>query len=229
MNLNDLHRRLLRDVLEIGNALPFVITGGYAVQAHGLVDRLSHDIDVATESFRPMEEIASVLVSGLIERGWRVQIIGVEPVSARFMVTDPELEEDCEVDILKEAFNQPPDETPYGPVLGLDDVIGTKMRALANRGYPRDLIDIHAAAHIRSVFELESLGHLHEWDEFSLEDLVARLEGSAYIEDEDFAGYGLTAGETEKLRSWAQAWADDISRRLYTENLVEESDGDEQL
>jgi hypothetical protein len=35
MNLNDLHRRLLQDVLEIGNAFPLVITGGYAVQAHG--------------------------------------------------------------------------------------------------------------------------------------------------------------------------------------------------
>jgi hypothetical protein len=38
MNLNGLHRRLLQDVLEIGNDLPFVITGGYAVQAHGIVD-----------------------------------------------------------------------------------------------------------------------------------------------------------------------------------------------
>jgi hypothetical protein len=28
MNLNALHRRLLQDVLEIGNAFPFVITGG---------------------------------------------------------------------------------------------------------------------------------------------------------------------------------------------------------
>jgi hypothetical protein len=27
MNLNDLHRRLLQDVLEIGNAFPLVITG----------------------------------------------------------------------------------------------------------------------------------------------------------------------------------------------------------
>jgi hypothetical protein len=27
MNLNALHRRLLQDVLEIGNAFPFVITG----------------------------------------------------------------------------------------------------------------------------------------------------------------------------------------------------------
>jgi hypothetical protein len=39
MNLTALHRRLLQDVLEIGNAFPPVITGGYAVQAHGLVDR----------------------------------------------------------------------------------------------------------------------------------------------------------------------------------------------
>jgi hypothetical protein len=58
MNLNALHRRLLQDVLEIGNAFPFVITGGYAVQAHGLVDRLSRDIDVATNSSVPMASLA---------------------------------------------------------------------------------------------------------------------------------------------------------------------------
>src|ERR1700733_12357441 len=50
MNLNDLHRRLLQDVLEIGNTFPLVITGGYAVQAHRIVDRFSRDIDMATES-----------------------------------------------------------------------------------------------------------------------------------------------------------------------------------
>jgi hypothetical protein len=46
MNVNALHRRLMQDVLEIGNSLPLVITGGYAVQAHQLVDRLSRDIDL---------------------------------------------------------------------------------------------------------------------------------------------------------------------------------------
>ena len=34
MNLNALHRRLMQDILEVGNNLPLVITGGYAVQAH---------------------------------------------------------------------------------------------------------------------------------------------------------------------------------------------------
>jgi hypothetical protein len=150
MNLNALHRRLLRDVLEIGNAFPFVITGGYAVQAHGLVDRLSRDIDVATNSSIPMTSLAERLVSGLVERGWQVQVIGVDPVSARFMATDPGTGEECEVDILKEGFNRPPEATPYGPVLALDDVIGTKVRALADRGYPRDLVSTFMP-HPRSV------------------------------------------------------------------------------
>lgn len=117
MNLNALHKRLLQDVLEIGNAFPFVITGGYAVQAHGLVDRLSRDIDVATNGPVPMSSLADNLVAALTERGWQVRVIGVDPISARFMVTDLGTGEDCEVDILKEGFNLPPQATPYGPVL----------------------------------------------------------------------------------------------------------------
>ncbi len=70
MNLSDLHRRLLSDVLSIGSPYPLVITGGYAVQAHGLVDRLSQDLDLATENPAPMMEIARTLTLGLTERGW---------------------------------------------------------------------------------------------------------------------------------------------------------------
>jgi hypothetical protein len=83
MNLNALHRRLLQDVLEIGNAFPLVITGGYAVQAHRIVDRFSRDIDMATDSAARMEAIVAVVVEGLTGRGWRVEIIGVDPHGAR--------------------------------------------------------------------------------------------------------------------------------------------------
>ena len=86
------------------------------------------------------------------------------------MVTDPALVgQSCELDILKEAFDPPPDTTPYGPALPLDAVVGTKVRALASRGLPRDLIDIHAASWIRSNAELEALGQRYARDdEFSL-------------------------------------------------------------
>ena len=219
MNMNDLHRRLLQDVLEVGNDLPLVLTGGYAVQAHGIVDRLSRDIDVATNSPLPMEILAARLVNGLTEHGWQVRVIGVEPVSARFIVTDPELGQDCEVDILKEGFTWPPVYTPYGPVLAMDEVIGTKVRALADRGYARDLVDIHAASRLRSQGELESLGRRLAWDDFSLEGLAVRLSSVQWRADEEFAAYGLTETEITELKRWAQAWADDINRRIYRDTV----------
>jgi hypothetical protein len=48
-------------------------------------------------------------------------------------------------------------------------VIGTKVRALADRGTVRDLIDVQAASRDRSTAELESLGRRRAHDEFSLE------------------------------------------------------------
>jgi hypothetical protein len=130
--------------------------------------------------------------------------------------------EDCEVDILKEGFNRPPESSPYGPVLALDDVIGTKVRALADRGYPRDLVDIHAASRIRSQGELEHLGRRCAWDEFSLEGLATRLNSVQWRADEEFSAYGLSGDAIADLRSWAQAWAEDINRRLHYETYVDD-------
>ncbi|WCD91266.1 hypothetical protein KPP03845_200227 (plasmid) [Streptomyces xanthophaeus] len=215
MNLTDLHRRLLSAVIDIGTPYPLVITGGYAVQAHGLVDRLSQDLDVATENPAPMPEIVASLELGLNARGWRVRVIDVDTLSARMMVTDPDTDEDCEVDVLKEHFWTPPAQTEYGPVLAFDSVIGTKVRALADRGAVRDLIDVHAASAHRDTGELERLGERHGRGEFRLEDLRDRLVGADWADDEEFTAYGLTEAETAELRAWAQRWASDLDQRLY--------------
>jgi hypothetical protein len=73
--------------------------------------------------------------------------------------------------------------------------------------------------------ELEALGRRHAWeDEFSLEDLKFRLDGTDWYDDQAFAEYGLTAQEINSLRCWAQAWSDDINRRLYAETYVDDED-----
>lgn len=216
MNLSDLHRRLLADVLAIGTPYPLVLTGGYAVQAHGLVDRLSQDLDVATENPAAMEDIATALQQGLTERGWRSILISVDPISARLLVTDPAGGDGCEVDILKENFWAEPDQTEHGPVLALEDVIGTKVRALADRGAARDLVDVHAAARHRTNTDLEALGTRHGRDEFHLDDLRDRLVGADWYDDEEFAAYGLTSAVITDLRGWAICWASDLDQRLHS-------------
>ncbi|MFC8008151.1 nucleotidyl transferase AbiEii/AbiGii toxin family protein [Streptomyces olivaceus] len=218
MKLTPLHERLLADILDIGSPYPLVLTGGYAVQAHGLVERFSRDLDVATENPAPMQEIVASLTAGLGARGWRTTHVQTDPLSGRFLVTDPNTGEECEVDVLKEAFWAPPAQTPYGPVLSLDDVIGTKVRALADRGTVRDLIDVQAASRHRSTADLESLGRRRAHDEFSLEDLRDRLIGADWYEDEDYTAYGLTSRQIEELKAWALEWAEDLGARIHDEN-----------
>ncbi|MGW1410314.1 nucleotidyl transferase AbiEii/AbiGii toxin family protein [Streptomyces sp. NPDC002403] len=214
MNLTGLHHRLLADVLAVGGAYPLALTGGYAVQAHGLVDRLSQDLDVATENPDPMEDIATVVRTGLERRGWHVEALETDPLSARLIVTDPASREECEVDILKEALWRPPVHTEHGLVLSLEDVVGTKVRALADRGLARDLIDVRAAANRWSHVGLEELGRRHARDSFNLSELQARLGGAEWIDDTEFAAYGLDEQAITGLRQWAQAWGDDIGERL---------------
>ncbi|MFE7809395.1 nucleotidyl transferase AbiEii/AbiGii toxin family protein [Streptomyces sp. NPDC057430] len=214
MNLTELHRRLLADVLAVGDVYPLVLTGGYAVQAHGLVDRLSKDLDVATENPEPMEKIATAVRVGLEQRGWQVRALETDPLSARLIVTDTSTGEECEVDVLKEALWRPPVKTQHGLVLSLEDVVGTKVRALADRGLARDLIDVRAATDRWSHIELEELGRRHARDSFDLSDLQARLAGADWIDDTEFAAYGLDDQQTIELRRWAQEWADDIAERL---------------
>lgn len=60
----ELHTRLLADVIALGSPYPLVLTGGYAVRAHRLVNRPSQDLDVATENPAPMADIAATLRAG---------------------------------------------------------------------------------------------------------------------------------------------------------------------
>ncbi len=107
-------------------------------------------------------------------------------------------------------------------MLSLDDVIGTKVRALADRGAVRDLIDVHAATRHRTTADLESLGRRHARFEFSLHDLRDRLAGAEWWDDQDFADYGLTDDQIAILRSWALEWVTDLNTRLHSDDHFED-------
>lgn len=171
------------------------------MRAHRLVNRPSQDLDVATENPAPMTDIAATLRAGLEARGWKVHALETAPLSARFTVTDPATGQECEVDILKEIFWRPVAQSPYGPVLAEEDVIGTKVRALADRGAPRDLIDVFAASRRWTNAELEEFGRRHARGRFEREDLQSNLTGAEWTDDEAFGAYGLDDATITALRT----------------------------
>jgi hypothetical protein len=59
--------------------LRFVLAGGYAIQAHDLVSRVSQDLDLATNTAAGMDEIVQALAAGLRDSGWGISITEIAP------------------------------------------------------------------------------------------------------------------------------------------------------
>ncbi|MFF6781088.1 hypothetical protein [Streptomyces sp. NPDC012510] len=216
---------LLDDVLSLGSPYALALTGDHAAQAHGLVEARppARDLELATEHAAAMEQIAATVRVGLAERGWLVHAVETTPLSARLLVTDPTTAEERTVDLLKETLWHPPVRTPLGLTLSLEDVVGTKVRAMADRGAARDLIAVHAATAHWTIAELEELARRHTTAtsaDFDLTDLQSRLEGTEWLDDREFTRHGLDAEAILELRRWAQTWADDIAERLLEEEAL---------
>lgn len=211
---NAVRERLQGDLLAVGAPYALVLAGGDAVRAHGLVERFSRGVDLATEHPAGMAEIVDGVRAGLEERGWAAGAGEVDPLAGRMLVRDSASGEEYSVDLRKEVLWRPPVMTRSGPTLSLEDLIGTKVRALADRGLHRDLVDVHAAGDRWSRPELEELGRRHAPDTFDLTELQARLTGTDWLDDTEFRALGLDAPAVAELRRWAQEWADDIAERL---------------
>jgi hypothetical protein len=212
--MSDPHERLPADLLAVGAPYGLLLAGGHAVRAHGLADRRTREVTVATDSPAEMDEIAARVRDGLAALGWHVRSVETDPLSARLVVAEPVTAAECAVDVVKEVLWGPPVPTELGPALSLDDLIGTRVRALVDRGLARDLIDVHAAARLRSRPELEELGRRHAVDAFDPADLASRLTGADWVDDTEFARYGVDERGVAELRRWAQEWADEIAERL---------------
>ncbi|MEV0825698.1 nucleotidyl transferase AbiEii/AbiGii toxin family protein [Nonomuraea rubra] len=204
--------RLLQAVSPVCERYGLVLAGGYAIKAHGFTDRPSKDLDFATAEELPLAEVAAGVIGAFQEAGLSVTIIDVTPRSGRLMVEDPETGEQCEFDLLREAFQQRPAMCGMLRVLSVEDAIGLKIRALHERSYARDIIDVAAVGHLYSFRALEGLARPHN-DYFSVYELATRLSFVDSISDEEFESYGLDAERIRTVRRFAQAWLQDIQLR----------------
>ncbi|MEU0398516.1 nucleotidyl transferase AbiEii/AbiGii toxin family protein [Streptomyces sp. NPDC006208] len=84
-----MHERLLSDALQAGARYGLVLAGGYAVQAHELVSRISQDLDFATTDPAGLDVITAHLTQQLTARGWQVRVIEVAPRMSRLTPPTP--------------------------------------------------------------------------------------------------------------------------------------------
>jgi Nucleotidyl transferase AbiEii toxin, Type IV TA system len=203
------HKALVDAALPVCARYGLAVAGGYAVQAHGLVERPSEDIDFATGTAAPIEEIVAALAAAYRAAGFEVQVLDAEGRKGHLLVTFP-LSGTYRVDVLKEPLNHPVVWMEFGPVIALADAVALKMGALHDRGLPRDVLDAHGAAARFTRAELIAACRAAIDEEFSLETLRDQLAFAAAYPVEAFSRYGAGQELIAEVKAWALDWSIEI-------------------
>jgi hypothetical protein len=210
--MDQLHARLAKLGLAAAADRGFVLAGGYAVQAHGILQRVSEDIDLFTDQGDPAAFEAAVrsVAHAYSADGLAVEVKRLGDTFARLLVTD-ESGRSTKVEMGYDWRAEPPAVMEVGPVLHPDDAIANKVSALYSRAEARDYVDVHAALS-SGRYTRDNLVRLADERDPGFERgmFAHALRASQRWDDEDYTAYGLNAAEVADLRATMESWADQI-------------------
>ncbi len=193
----------------------FALAGGHALFAHGIVSRFTEDIDLFTSEPGGIRAAVGPVAQALTAAGLIVEQIsetsqlsevfyGFGDDLVEFLVGDGE--RGVRLQLVRFDRRRSPVTMAIGPVLHLDDVLGTKVAALATRAYPRDFIDVGAALGRYTRGELIELA-LRADPALTDEEFAAALSRFDLIDDEVFTElYGVSAAQVAGMRSRFADW-----------------------
>jgi hypothetical protein len=207
-------RRLAEIGLRTAGRYGFALAGGYAVQAHGILDRPSEDVDLFTAWDRRDDFAIAVdaVVDAYRAGGYTVEVTQRFETFARLAVTDPASpDRPHKVELAANWRSLPPVMMDIGPVLHINDVVAGKMSALFTRAEPRDFLDIDAALQTgrytrRQLVELAEEADAG-FDQRVLADLFAMLER---YPDRRFAAYGTDPAHITAMRKRFAQWREEL-------------------
>lgn len=126
--------RLARVGLEAAADHGFVLAGGYAVQAHGFLRRISDDGDLFTDQLDPaaFDTAVHAVRDAYAGSGLTVEVTKRGDTFARLLITD-ESGRTTKVEMGYDWRAQPPAVVDIGPVLHPDDAVANKVSTVFSR------------------------------------------------------------------------------------------------
>jgi hypothetical protein len=223
MPVSELHRQVAAVALRAASQHGFALAGGNALIAHGVIDRITQDVDLFTDEEHGVEAAAAAVEAALLAAGFEAEredktagladvFEGMGEGLAEWTITAPSGQQM----MLQMAYfdrARRPVIMEFGPVLDLEDAIGGKVGALATRAAPRDYLDTAAALKRYTVTEL--IGFATRLDpgltDQDFADAARRLD---QVEDGWFASLGLSRRDVAALRERFTAWPRTSDRPL---------------
>jgi hypothetical protein len=214
--LSVLQLRVLRIVRDVPAAQGFVLAGGGAMLAHGLVSRPTDDLDLFTTEPRDLPLVSAQAQKALGREGLEVEVVRSGAGFIRMRVTEPASGDQTLLDLAWDARLEPPQETPLGPILSVRELAADKVLALFGRAEARDLVDVRALVDV--LGEEAVLRAAAEKDPGFDGYVFAQM--LAMTHDRPDADFPVAGADLAELRSWAQGWR----VRLAAAALGEQSD-----
>jgi hypothetical protein len=208
------HERLAHIGLTALAEYGFALAGGYAVQAHGLLERPSEDVDIFTTLAAEEQFPAAVraAVAAYEAAGLTVEVLLENATFARLSVHDPVSDHTSKVELGIDWRQHPPTVLDIGPVLARDDAVANKVCALYSRGQARDYIDVHAATQSGAYTPEQLLELAADHDPgFDAAHFAQALRAVQRLPLAEFTAYGLSTEQAVALVEHVIAWAADVS------------------
>lgn len=206
--MDPFHERLARVALDVAASYGFALAGGYAVQAHGFLNRISADVDLFAETSAQFDFSQAVdAVIAAYQRDGLQAAAEVQTSSfARLSVSGGK--ERAKVELGVDWRKNEPIRLAVGPVLHADDAVANKVCALFGRAEVRDYVDVAAilASGRYSEDALVRLATEHD-PGFDPTWFAEALNAVDRLPDTLFAPYGLDPEDVSALKEQMHAWA----------------------
>ena len=210
MTLSGFHLDVERVVARTLGDRGFALGGGYALQAHGITDRPSKDLDNYTEKMDSavFDSAERDLQRALADAGYEVETLKRDDWFRALVVSRAGSSEKLVIDLGYDYRQNPPVHiNGIGPVLDLEDVVTGKIRAFWTRGAERDFYDVDRilASGRWTVRDLYSKIAELRPDEvrsgvLSERTFANKMSSSHLLDPDEFAALGLSASDQRKMR-----------------------------
>ena len=136
--MDPFHERLARVALDVAASYGFALAGGYAVQAHGFLDRPSADVDLFAEASAQFDFSRAVdaVIAAYRRDGLETDAEVQSSSFTRLNVSSGK--ERAKVELGVDWRKNEPILLAVGPVLHVDDAVANKICALFGRAEVRD-------------------------------------------------------------------------------------------
>jgi len=211
--MDPFHERLARIALDAAADYGFCLAGGYAVQAHGFVDRTSKDVDLFTTVAAAAEFPAAqaAVAAALQAEGLDVTVEREGATFARLTVSEPASGETSTLELGVDWRAYPPVLLAVGPVLHPVDAVANKLCALFGRAAVRDYIDIYGVLKDGRYTGPELLQMATEHDPgFDPVMFTEALRAVTRLPASAFEPYKLAADQVEAMYVKLLVWAEEI-------------------